>query len=201
MRQFLHHVDNQVAHDAEGALDRIVWRQLVEILVIQLDKAVAGRLEVAHAVESGCAFPITLRLERHDGDAHYQLPRLPCLPCDYGRRTGSGAAPHAGDDEGKVIVVENFRDALVVRLGSHAADTWVATGPASPSAVGAEDQFVVRLALVEVHRVGVDGDGLHTLQSTPVEARQDVVAGSTDTEHLDARFLDELHQFVVVKAL
>ena len=139
--------------------------------------ALLGRLHAAAALE----------VERLGDDADGQDALLARRRGDDGRRTGAGAAAHAGGDEHHVGAVEQLQDLRQRLFGRLAADLGPRAGAQALGDGDAELDAAVGQRLAERLRVGVGDDEFHAFQRGADHVVDGVSARATDADDGDAR--------------
>ena len=126
-------------------------------------------------------------MERLGDDADGQDALLARRRGDDGRRTGAGAAAHAGGDEHHVGAVEQLQDLGQRLFGGLAADLGPRTGAQALGDGDAELDAAVGERLAERLSVGIGDDELHAFQGGADHVVDGVSARATDTDDGDTR--------------
>ena len=181
------HVQHVVGHLEGVGEGRLLVGDLEQVLVGNDDQRVDHLLQLGDALLGRLHAAAALEVERLGDDADGEDALLARRRGDHGRRTGAGAAAHAGGDEHHVGAVEQLQDLGQRFLGGLAADL----GPrARAQALGdgdAELDAPVGERLAERLRVGVGDDELHAFQRGADHVVDGVSARATDTDDGDTR--------------
>ncbi|MNZ75477.1 hypothetical protein D3C78_939550 [compost metagenome] len=119
---------------------------------------------------------------RHGEDAHF-LGHLG----DDRRRTGAGAAAHAGGDEHHVGALQHLGDALAVLQRGLAADVGIGAGTEPLGHVHAQLQDGLGIDLLQCLGIGVGTDEIDVVDVAAQHVIDGVAATTADTDDLDYR--------------
>jgi hypothetical protein len=179
-----------LTQDVVGEHERFLQRRallddLQDALVRDRDERVDFRLELFHPVlgHLHALAPFERERFRHDGDG--QRTRLARELCDHGRRTGAGAAAHAGGDEHEVRAVEDHREIFTRFFRRFATDVRVCARAEAARQIVADLHRVGRAAIAQRLHVGVDRVEIDALQSGVDHAVDRVAAAAAEADDFD----------------
>ena len=169
-------------------LGHVVAEHFQQLLVEDHDQRIDIGFEFRQAAVGIAHAPIALKLKGFGDHANRQDAHLARHPRDHRRRTGPGAAAHAGRDEQHVRAGDGTADVL---LGHFSGFTTALGLAAGAQTAAAKLDRAVRRAAAQRLGVGIGAYEFDALHRRIDHVGHGVAAAAADTDHLDLRALVE----------